>query len=101
VRELQGKITGKDESAWDFFDVMNLSIETMQNTITRMKLAAYNPDVTVNISRDAAHAHEFYRAAELIELGSAAAAEMLARHAPGAGSGSRNRREGRGKKPAG
>ncbi|UCE90575.1 MAG: patatin-like phospholipase family protein [Pseudomonadota bacterium] len=69
VRELQGRFTQKDEEDWDFFDIMAMSIDAMQNTITRMKLAAYNPDVTVTICRDAARAYEFYRAAELIELG--------------------------------
>jgi NTE family protein len=55
-----------------------LSIETMQNTIARMKLAAYTPDVTIEISRHAARAFEFHRAAELIELGRRSAAVQFA-----------------------
>ena len=69
VRELQGRFKQSDEDEWDFFDIMAMSIDAMQNTITRMKLAAYNPDITVTIRSDAARAYEFYRAAELIELG--------------------------------
>lgn len=69
VRELQDRFAPKEDDGWDFFDIMAMSIDTMQNTITRMKLAAYNPDVTVTICRDSARAWEFYRAAELIELG--------------------------------
>jgi NTE family protein len=45
------------------------SMETMQNTIARLKLAAYSPDVTVEIPRNACGYHEFWRAQELIALG--------------------------------
>ncbi|MDH3289235.1 MAG: patatin-like phospholipase family protein [Betaproteobacteria bacterium] len=45
------------------------SMETMQNTIARLKLAAYSPDVTVDIPSNACLFHEFWRAEELIELG--------------------------------
>jgi NTE family protein len=44
-------------------------MEAMQNTIARLKLAAYSPDVTVEIPRNACGFHEFWRAEELIELG--------------------------------
>jgi NTE family protein len=52
-------------------------METMQNTIARLKLAAYTPDVTITIARNAARPFEFYRANELIELGREKAEEML------------------------
>ena len=35
----------------------------------RMKTAAYTPDYQLAITRDVARAYEFYRAAELIQLG--------------------------------
>jgi NTE family protein len=50
-------------------DVLSMTMETMQNAITRLKLAAYSPDVVVEVPRDACSFYEFYRAAELIELG--------------------------------
>jgi NTE family protein len=50
-------------------DVMSMTMETMQNAIARLKLAAYSPDVVVEVPRDACSFYEFYRAAELIELG--------------------------------
>lgn len=59
------------------FDVMSMTMETMQNTITRLKLAAYSPDVVVEVPRDACSFYEFYRAAELIELGRARAEVAL------------------------
>jgi NTE family protein len=42
-------------------------MEAMQNTIARLKLAAYAPDV--EIPRNACGFHEFWRAEELIQLG--------------------------------
>ena len=50
-------------------DITFASMEMMQNTIARLKLAAYSPDVTVEIPRNAARYFEFWRAQELIALG--------------------------------
>ena len=44
-------------------------MEMMQNQIARLKLAAYSPDVTVEIPRNACRYFEFWRAQELIALG--------------------------------
>jgi len=79
LQELQGRFGSHNEKEWGFFDVMMLSIETMQSSIVRMKTAAYTPDFTLQISGDAARAYEFYRAAELIQLGR----DTAARHLPG------------------
>ncbi len=80
VNDLQERFMppSSNEQDWDYFDIITLSIETMQNTIARMKLAAYTPDVTIEISRHTARAFEFHRAAELIDLGHRAAAQALA-----------------------
>lgn len=79
VNDLQERFMppSSNEQDWDYFDIITLSIETMQNTIARMKLAAYTPDVTIDISRHAARAFEFHRASELIELGRRRAAECV------------------------
>ncbi|TMH85148.1 MAG: serine protease [Betaproteobacteria bacterium] len=50
-------------------DVAFASMDTMQNTITRLKVAACSPDITVRIPRDACAFHEFWRAKEMIALG--------------------------------
>jgi len=50
-------------------DVALRSMEAMENTIARLKLAAYSPDVTVEIPRNACRIHEFWRAEEMITLG--------------------------------
>lgn len=52
-------------------EIFSASMEAMQTTIARLKLAAYAPDVTVVIPRNACGFHEFWRAQELITLGRA------------------------------
>ena len=51
------------------FDIANQAIDAMQSTIARQKLAAYPPDVTIEIPRNVCTVMEFDRAHELIELG--------------------------------
>ncbi len=60
-----------DEEAGEIglFELMSQSFETMQNAIAAMKLAAYAPDVLLEVPRDACEAHEFHRAGELIDIG--------------------------------
>jgi NTE family protein len=59
-------------------DVALTSMQTMHDTIARLKLAGCAPDVTVEIARDACGYHEFWRAQELIALGRERAALTLA-----------------------
>jgi len=59
------------------FELVSTSFETMQNAIAAVKLAAYAPDVLINVPRDACAAHEFHRANELIELGRELAADAM------------------------
>ena len=61
------------------FDIAFASMQTMQDTIARLKLAAYSPDVTVEIPRNACGFYEFWRAEELIALGRERAAQAFAR----------------------
>jgi NTE family protein len=51
------------------FDLILQSMDVMQTTIARYKMAGYTPDMTVNIPRDACGFFEFYRAGDLIDLG--------------------------------
>ncbi len=50
-------------------EVMQLSVEAMQASVTRFRLAAYPPDVLVSIPRDACRTLDFHRAEELIAIG--------------------------------
>jgi len=60
-------------------DIAFVSMQTMQDTIARLKLAAYSPGVTVEIPRNACGFYEFWRAKELIALGRERAAQAFAR----------------------
>jgi NTE family protein len=50
-------------------EVLINSFETMQETLSRYKLAANPPDLLISIPKNICTAHEFYRASELIEAG--------------------------------
>ncbi|HEB56458.1 MAG TPA: serine protease [Gammaproteobacteria bacterium] len=50
-------------------ELVSSSFETMQNSLSQLKMAASPPDVLIEIPRSASRAFEFHRAASLIELG--------------------------------
>lgn len=52
-----------------FADAALFSLDAMQASIARCKLAAYPPDLLIEIPINTCGAHEFYRAAEVIEAG--------------------------------
>jgi len=66
------------EEELGLFDLVSRSFETMQNAIAAVKLAAYAPDVVINVPRDVCDAHEFHRARELIGIGHRLAGEAMA-----------------------
>ncbi|MES9845813.1 MAG: patatin-like phospholipase family protein [Candidatus Sedimenticola sp. 6PFRAG5] len=79
VDGLQQKLGLPDEEEMGIFEVVSGSIETMQNLITRFQLAAYSPDVIIDIPINSCTFYEFYRAEEMIEVGRNAAASYLER----------------------
>ena len=57
--------------------IANQTFDTMQGAIGRQKLAAYPPDHTILIARNACGTLEFDRADEMISLGYESAARSL------------------------
>lgn len=51
------------------FDVMNLTIETMQSALVQYKIAGYPPDLLVNVPKNASRSYDYHKAPELIQLG--------------------------------
>lgn len=51
------------------FDVMNLTIETMQSALVQYKIAGYPPDLLVNVPKNACRSYDYHKAPELIQLG--------------------------------
>ncbi|MFY0607219.1 MAG: patatin-like phospholipase family protein [Cyclobacteriaceae bacterium] len=52
-----------------FFDILNESIDLMQDRLTSLLLEKHNPDLRIDISREACSTFEFYKAKRLIEIG--------------------------------
>ena len=69
IDDLQRKVLNEDPEDIGLFDVISNSLDAMQNTIARFKLAAYAPDIIINIPSNSSSFYEFYRAEELIALG--------------------------------
>jgi NTE family protein len=72
-----------DSDRLGLFELVISSFEIMQNAIAAAKLAAYPPDVLIDVPRDVCGAHEFHRAAELIGLGRELTAEAMSALEPG------------------
>lgn len=77
IGELQDSIMTRADDDWSAYDIADQAFDAMQSTIARQKLAAYPPDVTIEIARNACGTLEFDRADEMIELGRSKAAEAL------------------------
>ena len=84
---IEGMIEKRDrnttESEPGAFELFARALDTVQETITRLKLAAEPPDLLITIPRNACAFYEFHRADELIEIGRQRTREALARwHRP-------------------
>lgn len=59
-------------------DVAMLSMQAVQDTVTRLRLAERAPDLRISIPRNACGFHEFWRAQEMIQLGRERVAAAMA-----------------------
>src|SRR5690606_13413850 len=59
--------------------VMNRSLDIMQSALSRFQLAAYPPDILVEVPRTACRSLDFHKAAEMIALGRSLTEEALDR----------------------
>ncbi len=51
------------------FDIMNLTIETMQSALVQYKLAGYPPDLLVNVPKNSCRTYDYHQAPEMIQIG--------------------------------
>ncbi len=77
----QRSLTNSAERDWGGYDIAIQAFEAMQNTIARQKLAAYPPDMVIDIARNACRSLEYDRASEMIDLGYRKAEEYLSQAA--------------------
>ncbi|MDN4482678.1 patatin-like phospholipase family protein [Demequina lignilytica] len=68
---------GEPPLAVSTLDVIDRSLQTLQNTVQRYRLAGYPPDVMVTVPSDACGTLDFHRATEMIALGRALAREAF------------------------
>ncbi|HET8818406.1 MAG TPA: patatin-like phospholipase family protein [Xanthomonadaceae bacterium] len=66
-----------EEGEYGFSELMARSLDTMQAQIARVHLALDPPELVIRIPRDACLFYEFWRAAELIDIGRAEAEKAL------------------------
>ncbi len=67
----------EDDGEFGVVEMMSRSLDTMQAQISRMHMALDPPELVVRIPRDACLFYEFWRAAELIEIGREEAEKVL------------------------
>lgn len=63
-------------------ELLTQSMDLMQANLSRLRLAAYEPDLLIRLPRNVATIYEFYRARELIEQGRLQARKTLAEWQP-------------------
>lgn len=68
---------GGDALRMSLPEIMSRSLDTMQAQISRVQLALDPPELLIRIPRDVCQFYEFWRAAELIDVGRAVATRAL------------------------
>ncbi len=77
IKKIKRKTSDITEIDLGVYDIANQAFDAMQSTIAREKLAAYPPDYSIEIARNACGTLEFDRAEEMIALGYEKAAKTL------------------------
>lgn len=67
----------EDEPSMTMTEVMGRSVDIMQGQIARVQMALDPPELVIRIPRDACQFYEFWRAAELIDIGRSEAEKAL------------------------
>ncbi len=69
IHELKQNTASFTDIDFEMYDIADQAFDAMQGTIAREKLAAYPPDFTIEIPRNACGTLEFHRAEEMVALG--------------------------------
>ena len=79
IENISPSLSANVESRLGLFQMIDQSFDTMQGAIARQKLAAYPPDIILEVPRNCCGTLEFNRAAEMIEFGYSIAANTISR----------------------
>lgn len=77
IEDLKNRTPRDNAGSWKMLSIADQTFDAMQAAIARQKLAAYPPDHTIMIARDACGTLEFDRADEMIALGYETTARAL------------------------
>ena len=77
IEDLKDRTSIDSAGSWKMLSIADQTFDAMQGAIARQKLAAYPPDHTIMIARNACGTLEFDRADEMITLGYETAAQSL------------------------
>ena len=77
IEDLKNRTPPDNAGSWKMLSIADQTFDAMQGAIARQKLAAYPPDHTIMIARDACGTLEFDRADEMITLGYETASRSL------------------------
>jgi len=77
ISDLKERSSVAKAGKWKMLDIADKTFDAMQGAIARQKLAAYPPDHTITLARDACGTLEFDRADEMISRGFEAAEKTL------------------------
>ena len=68
--------------SFSMFEILDAAYDATLDRLTEVMLKAYPVDIVIEIPRNAASVFEFYRSAELIEIGKRAYDKAISRHQP-------------------
>lgn len=77
IAKLNPSASSHEDKDWGMYHIASQSFDAMQGAIARHKLAAYPPDIVIEIARNACQTLEFDRADEMIALGYSTAQNCL------------------------
>ncbi len=80
IGNLRRRSKFSEEGELSTFELVYKSMATVQTTMTQFKLAAYRPDLLVEVPSNLCTFFEFHRASELIEFGYQRTVETLERY---------------------
>ena len=77
--DLKGQGSGQHDASvrMGVLDLFNQSLELMQETLARYKMAGYAPDILIPIARGQCRFYEFSRAEEMIQIGRVVTGRIL------------------------
>lgn len=76
-----GEVFGALPEGLGMVDVMSLSLDALQDVVTRYRLAGYPPDLVISVPKSSCRTLDFHKAGEMIELGRRLTEEALDRDA--------------------